>query len=78
MVQIILNEEPVDAGHHLGIASLHVSECNFWVDRVAAGHTENLQVGVFFSFVYLQMHTEWNGAQLLIKAASAPRLNETC
>lgn len=56
--QTILNEEAVDAGHHLSIASLHVSKCNFWVDRMATGHAENLQVGVFIAFVYLQMHTE--------------------
>lgn len=56
MVQTLLNEKPVDAGHHLGIASLHVSKCNFWVDRMATGNTENLQVGVFIALIYLQMH----------------------
>lgn len=58
MVQTILNEEAAEAGRHLGIASLHVSKGNFWVDRMATGHAENLQVGVFIAFIYLQIHTE--------------------
>lgn len=61
MVQNIVNEDAVNAGHHLGIASLHVSKCNFWVDRMAAGHAEYLQVGVFITFIHLQMHrVKWS------------------
>lgn len=58
MVQTFLNEELVGAGDHLGVTSLHVSKCHFWVDRMAAGHAENLQVCVFITLVHLQTHTK--------------------
>lgn len=58
VVQAFLNEGLVGAGDHLGVTSLHVSKCHFRVDRVAAGHAENLQVCVFITLVHLQTHTE--------------------
>lgn len=56
-VNTLLNVLLIDAGNHLGVTSLHVSQCHFWIDGMAAGHTENLQVVVFITFIHLQIHT---------------------
>lgn len=64
MVQIFLNEKRGNAIDHLGVTSLHVSKCHFWVDGMAARHAENLQVGVFIPFIHLQTHTQWSGTWL--------------
>lgn len=56
IVNTLWNVSLINAGNHLGVTSLHVSQCHFWIDGMAAGHTENLQVGVFITFIHLQTH----------------------
>lgn len=48
-------KEGMKESNHLRIASLHMSQCYFWMNRMTTGDTENLEVCVLaITFIHLK------------------------